>query len=130
MTEVIQTCKQEYLNDKVIRETAYKTAKARNYAKGWNDCNDAWIKALSEYTRPHGRWEYNQYDANPNIGNWHCSVCRHIIIGSYKQKPADNFCSNCGADMREITQDYTSIVCGECVLGDCDSCEDLRGDTE
>lgn len=33
-------------------------------------------------------------------------------------------------ELSEKAEDYTSIVCGECVLGDCDSCEDLRGDTE
>ena len=55
-------------------------------------------KALSE--RPQGEWEYNQYDGNPNIGNWHCSECRHIVYGGYSQKPYYNFCPNCGADMR------------------------------
>ena len=31
--------------------------------------------------RPQGEWKYVQYDANPNIGNWHCSECRHIVSG-------------------------------------------------
>lgn len=50
--------------------------------------------------RPQGEWEYTQYDGNPNIGNWHCSECRHIVPGMYISKPEDNFCSFCGADMR------------------------------
>ena len=50
--------------------------------------------------RPQGRWEYTQYDGNPNIGNWHCSNCHNIC---YEMKLAHNnynFCPNCGADMR------------------------------
>lgn len=50
------------------------------------------IKALEE--RPKGKWEFVQYDANPNIGNWHCTNCRGIAIAQY------NFCPICGADMR------------------------------
>lgn len=51
--------------------------------------------------RPHGEWKYNQYDGNLNIGNWHCSECRHIVFGGYSQKPYYNYCPNCGADMRK-----------------------------
>lgn len=42
-----------------------------------------------------GHWEYVQYDANPKIGNYHCSVCRHIIIPFENQK----YCPDCGAKM-------------------------------
>jgi hypothetical protein len=49
--------------------------------------------------RPQGEWKYAQYDANPNIGNWHCSGCGHIVFGGYSQKPYYNFCPNCGAKM-------------------------------
>ena len=42
-----------------------------------------------------GHWEYVQYDSNPKIGNYHCSVCRHIIIPFENQK----YCPNCGAKM-------------------------------
>lgn len=44
--------------------------------------------------RPKGKWEFVQYDANPNIGNWHCTNCRGIAIAQY------NFCPICGAEMR------------------------------
>ena len=52
-----------------------------------------------------GHWEYVQYDYNPNIGNWHCSECRNIVIEcANKTKkggiPTYNYCPNCGADMR------------------------------
>lgn len=52
-----------------------------------------------------GEWIYTQYDGNPNIGNWHCSECRHIVHGGYSQKPYYNFCSNCGADMRQEAEE-------------------------
>ena len=62
------------------------------------------IRALQN-ERPQGEWIYNQYDGNPNIGNWHCSECRHIVTGMYISKPEDNFCSYCGADMRGDNDD-------------------------
>lgn len=49
-----------------------------------------------EPQRPQGEWIYNSY--GNGCGNWHCSECGIIIImckNSY-----NNFCPNCGADMR------------------------------
>ncbi len=43
-----------------------------------------------------GYWEWNQYDANPKIGNFHCSLC-HSIGRSYF-----DYCPYCGAKMSEI----------------------------
>ena len=43
----------------------------------WQRANSKGLLAISE-ERPHGEWEYNQYDGNPNIGNWHCSNCHNI----------------------------------------------------
>ena len=43
--------------------------------------------------RPKGKWEFVQYDGNPNIGNWHCTNCRGIA------KPHTNYFPNCGARM-------------------------------
>ena len=57
-------------------------------------------ETCEEKLRPQGEWEYVQYDANPNIGNWHCSECRLIVSGKYNQKPGYNFCPRCGAQMR------------------------------
>lgn len=49
-----------------------------------------------------GRWEWVQYDNNPNIGNWHCSECNRIVSGAitavnpiYSYK----YCPQCGAKM-------------------------------
>lgn len=43
-----------------------------------------------------GHWEWNQYDANPKIGNFHCSLC-HSIGRTYF-----DYCPYCGAKMSEI----------------------------
>lgn len=42
-----------------------------------------------------GEWIWNQYDGNPAIGNYHCSICRRLV-------PHDKyaFCPNCGAKMK------------------------------
>ena len=79
--------------------------------------------------RPKAEWKETGYETGAlglTYRQTQCSNCgwEHTLPMWW------NFCPNCGAEMRKITQDYTSIVCGECVLGDCDSCEDLRGDTE
>lgn len=66
-----------------------------NYSMGYQD---GVRKVLSE--RPQGEWEWVQYDANPNIGNWHCSECRYIPHGK-KEYQKTNFCPNCGAKMKE-----------------------------
>lgn len=49
-----------------------------------------------------GRWEYVQYDSNPNIGNWHCSECRTIIPHMPEETdntPIYKWCPMCGAKM-------------------------------
>ena len=44
----------------------------------------------------HGRWEYLQDD------EWRCSNCHTVFNTGGKWIPmTDNFCSECGADMRE-----------------------------
>lgn len=52
---------------------------------------------------PKGHWEWVQYDYNPNIGNWHCSECRIIVVEGVKNKisgvPMYKYCPNCGAKM-------------------------------
>lgn len=68
------------------------------YNKGYSD---GYKEAQATYARPQGKWEYNQYDGNVNIGNWHCSECRHIIYGGLSQKPYYKFCPMCGADMTQ-----------------------------
>ena len=48
-------------------------------------------------SKPHGKWIYNQYDANPNIGNWHCSECGVTVFMG--KNAINNYCSNCGSQM-------------------------------
>ena len=43
----------------------------------------------------HGRWRWITYDANPKIGNWHCTYCNRIPKSFQKE----DFCPNCGAIM-------------------------------
>lgn len=48
-----------------------------------------------------GRWEYNQYDGNPNIGNWHCSECNRIIdykpLYKWEKGTEFRYCPYCGS---------------------------------
>lgn len=49
-----------------------------------------------------GKWEWVQYDGNPNIGDWHCSECNRIVSGAIAYfNPANSYryCPNCGAKM-------------------------------
>ena len=48
-----------------------------------------------------GRWIYIQYDGNPRIGNWKCSLCmRNVMFGqNQNDKPLYNYCPHCGAKM-------------------------------
>lgn len=53
--------------------------------------------ALSSSENPKiGHWEWNQYGANPKIGNFHCSLC-HSIGRTYF-----DYCPYCGAKMSEF----------------------------
>lgn len=55
-------------------------------------------------TEKTGRWEWVQYDSNPNIGNWHCSECNRIVCGAITEANpvyAYKYCPECGARMVE-----------------------------
>ena len=90
--------------DRIIERDASGSNAVVNAMIAWSE----YIRTLPSVTpvRPHGHWEYIQYDANPKIGNWHCSECRRIVflLHSQKQneKPLYDFCPWCGADMREV----------------------------
>ena len=47
----------------------------------------------------HGEWEWVQYDANPEIGNFHCSECRFIPAAFNMAAQHLNYCPECGARM-------------------------------
>lgn len=54
----------------------------------------------------HGWWRWITYDANPKIGNWHCTCCNRIPKSFQKE----DFCPNCGAEMNKDD--------GYCYLGE------------
>lgn len=57
-----------------------------------------------------GHWEWVQYDGNPNIGNWHCSECRSIVIKGVKREkksvifPLYKYCPQCETKMEEVEE--------------------------
>ncbi len=54
-----------------------------------------------ESLRIKSEWYWLAYDANPKIGNWHCRRCNCIP----KSHQKEDFCPNCGADMRKEKDD-------------------------
>ena len=49
-----------------------------------------------------GHWEYTQDDYDSNVGNWHCSECKDIVVKCLNRVaegriPKYKYCSNCGA---------------------------------
>lgn len=46
-----------------------------------------------------GRWEWNQYDSNPKIGNFHCSQCHGIGKAYY------DYCPYCGSRMTQEVEE-------------------------
>ena len=64
-----------------------------------------------------GRWEWVQYDSNPNIGNWHCSECNRIVCGAITAANpvyAYKYCPNCGARMRDVVDESVDESVDEC----------------
>ena len=70
---------------------------ANNHVNGIIDTNDiARFPTADVVEVVHGRWEYLQDD------EWRCSNCHTVFNTGGKWIPmTDNFCSECGADMRE-----------------------------
>jgi len=46
-----------------------------------------------------GEWVWVQYDANPEIGNFHCSECHYVPASFCLSATRFNFCPNCGTRM-------------------------------
>lgn len=89
----IKALKQEPCADAISRQAAIDAC-----LNGWNkDYKEIVeeIRALPPVTPAEkvGQWEWNQYDSNPKIGNWHCSQC-HGIGKSYY-----DYCPYCKAKM-------------------------------
>ena len=92
-------------NEELTKEAAIEYLKWIRPQKPWSldkinvqKALDMAIEALQE-ERSQGEWEYVQYDANPKIGNWHCSNCRCIPFSIDIEHQKTNFCPNCGARM-------------------------------
>ncbi len=69
---------------------------AKDYIREWcpYDRQEEIIQALEQEPKT-GHWEWNQYDANPKIGNYHCTNCHSVGRVFY------SYCPNCGARMAE-----------------------------
>ena len=61
------------------------------YKKGYHA---GFFATHGEHERPQGEWIFT----NDDYGFWHCNQCK--AIGS----PNNNFCPNCGTDMRGIKE--------------------------
>lgn len=76
-----------------------------------NEAKETIIKTVNELppATPEevGTWEYVQYDANPEIGNWHCSKCRAIIthMPIAMGFPLLKYCPYCGNPKMEEGED-------------------------
>lgn len=57
------------------------------------------LYALPPVEQKQGKWEWVQYDANPEIGNFHCSECRYIPAIFNLSAQRMHYCPNCGAKM-------------------------------
>jgi hypothetical protein len=44
--ENLINAKPEFMNEKVVRDTRYRTTKDRIYAKAWNTCNSYWLDTI------------------------------------------------------------------------------------
>lgn len=54
------------------------------------------------YERPHGEWyQIKDHKVMGEGYMWHCSICDYKVYqDSSADYPHENFCPNCGADMR------------------------------
>lgn len=91
----IAALKQEPCADAISRQAVLEVIR-KCHCEEWVKADiGAPIEALQSVTPAEkvGQWEWNQYDSNPKIGNWHCSQC-HGIGKSYY-----DYCPYCKAKM-------------------------------
>ena len=62
------------------------------------------LMASTQFGRPHGEWyQIKDHKVMGEGYMWHCSICDHKVYqDSSADYPRDNFCPNCGADMRKM----------------------------
>ena len=90
-----KTLEQEPCGDCISREYVIKLLE--NTKRTRKEITNRIYEVQSVSPQPKiGHWEWNQYDANPRIGNFHCSLC-HSIGRTYF-----DYCPYCGAKMSEI----------------------------
>lgn len=105
-----QTCEDAVSREAVLGLFAQNADATRPYSKTWEE-----VKALPS-VKPQqktGHWEWVQYDSNPNIGNWHCSECRSVVIECADKKskgdiPLYKYCPQCGCRMVEPQESEVS----------------------
>ena len=59
--------KPEFMNEKIIRDTKYRTTKDRIYAKAWNACNSYWLNTID-----------NAPTVEPDVNCSHCDYFKTI----------------------------------------------------
>lgn len=55
--------------------------------------------------RPKGEWIYNTDDFTPKKRCTNCGYNKPLVAGEAIKQEPDNYCPNCGADMRGETHD-------------------------
>lgn len=122
----IKALEQEPCGDAISRQavldeiqSAYDSEPLTDEANGVDYINKEMIEDFVESLPPvtprepkMGHWEWVQYDYDPNIGNWHCSECRNIVVKCVSKNeiggiPIYNYCPNCGAKMESEAEDAT-----------------------
>lgn len=80
-----------------INETPSVIPQPKTEQESFEDC----IRRAVIVHAKTAHWEWVQYDGNPNIGNWHCSVCRSIVVEHVPKSSVDGiplykYCPQCG----------------------------------
>lgn len=70
------------------------------YKEGYCDCEQEWLKERRQ-ERKKGKWIIDEHDPERDTK---CSSCG-FVLDDWVQGVFYNFCPNCGADMREETED-------------------------
>lgn len=107
----------DHVTDYISREAAIDAVDVCNLHRGIIDALQAIISDIpSADVRPvvRGEWEKHE-DFDPYGGGrfveWVCSECDKRLRGDWatrnhiEETPTENFCPNCGADMREVSED-------------------------
>lgn len=121
--------KPEFMNEKVVRDTKYRTTKDRIYVKAWNACNSYWLDTIdnaptvesikqckfckhcgdddycSDCHSSHSLFEYHERPQgkwlhnSDHPDNWICSACNCGWDMWRYESKELKYCPNCGAKM-------------------------------